>query len=128
MIDLFAENRNHGFARVPSTCPTRFKNRIVEIRSAILGGRSIPEPTAEYREQAQAALRFANKLFRTPPADEPNLEELSARLLQQAEVIRVDEKRQRDSEREAELREETRRQNERDAADVRRSIFPWERN
>jgi hypothetical protein len=80
MKDLYGENRNHGFVVVPATCPSRFKNRIGEIRSAILGGRSIPEPTAEYRSQAQAALRFVDKLFKpTPNVDAERIENLRRR-------------------------------------------------
>lgn len=47
--------------------PPRFAARIVEIRQAILAGRPIPAPSAEYRALAARAQAITQRLFPQSP-------------------------------------------------------------
>ena len=62
---LLKEDREHGFIAIPSSCPSRFANRIAECRAALLEGRSIPAPSREYRAAAERAMAVEKRLFPT---------------------------------------------------------------
>jgi hypothetical protein len=59
-----------------TSAPPRFAARIVEIRQAILDGRAIPPPSAEYRAAAERAQTVEKRLFPTranqPVTQTPN--------------------------------------------------------
>lgn len=61
---ILAESRSRGWVSA-ETAPPRIQARIAEIRRAILAGKPIPQPSAEYRSFAEATVR---KLFPTPAA------------------------------------------------------------
>lgn len=56
---ILAESRSRGWVSAESA-PPRIQARIAEIRRAILAGKPIPQPSAEYRSFAEASLK---KLF-----------------------------------------------------------------
>jgi hypothetical protein len=62
MNSLLQENRKFGFVEV-STAPPRFSARLCEIRAAIVDGRKIPAPSAEYRAYAERASAIAKRIF-----------------------------------------------------------------
>ena len=61
---ILAESRTYGWASA-ETAPPQIKARIVEIRRAILAGKPIPAPSAEYRSFAE---QCEKKLFPKPAA------------------------------------------------------------
>lgn len=56
---ILAESRSRGWVSA-ETAPPRIQARIAEIRRALLAGKPIPQPSAEYRSFAEASLK---KLF-----------------------------------------------------------------
>ena len=54
-----------------TSAPPRFAARIVEIRSAVLAGRPIPAPSAEYRAAAERAQTVEKRLFPTRANQRP---------------------------------------------------------
>ena len=58
---ILAESRSRGWGSAENA-PPKIKARIAEIRRALLEGKPIPAPSAEYRSFAEATVR---KLFPT---------------------------------------------------------------
>lgn len=67
--ELLQDNRSLGWAQVPAEAPAWVRNRIIEIRAALIEKRGVPAPSAEYCTAAEqrclAAGRFINRLFPT---------------------------------------------------------------
>jgi len=84
---ILSESRKRGWASA-MTAPPKIAARIAEIRRAILAGKPIPEPSAEYRSYRETASRVMKDLFptkKTPTTEDAHLETLRRSL----DVLRI---------------------------------------
>jgi hypothetical protein len=58
------DHRGSGFADA-SSAPRHFADRIVEIRSALVEKRDVPQPSRDYQTRSMAAGHFVKQLFPT---------------------------------------------------------------